>query len=118
MPIKDPIKKKRYHADYMKNVWYPKNRDRHIQAVTSLKRKLSLFIFEYKKESVCKDCGFSGKEYPQVLEFDHLGDKDFSIGEFSSHILGMDTLKKEISKCDLVCANCHRIRTVNRTNQR
>ena len=114
MPIKDPLRRKLYHAEYMKNVWYPKNRNRHIQAVTSLKRKLSLFVSEYKRGSKCKDCGLSGKDYPQVLEFDHLGDKKFSVGGFSRYILGMDTLKREMAKCDLVCANCHRIRTVKR----
>ncbi len=114
MVIKDQIKRKEYQANYMKNVWYPKNKEKHIEAVKALKKKLTLFIQDYKESRNCKDCGFSGSAYPQVLEFDHLRDKKFSIGEFVHSILSLETLKQEIAKCDLVCANCHRIRTVKR----
>ncbi len=114
MPLKDIKKRSEYHKQYMKTVWYPKNKVKHIGYVKRLKKNLSNYIESYKKCRKCKDCGFSGEKYPQVLEFNHLGGKKFEIASFVQHILSLEKLKKEISKCDLVCANCHRIRTVRR----
>lgn len=67
-------------------------------------------LSEYLEGKICLDCGNSDK---RVLEFDHLRDKKFNISESFNH----HTWKKisiEISKCDIVCANCHRIRTIER----
>jgi hypothetical protein len=71
MPHKDPDKQKAYHAKYMKEVWYPKNKEKHISFVRRNKDRVSKFIEEYKKERSCVDCGFPGKEFPYVLDFDH-----------------------------------------------
>ncbi len=98
----------------MREVWYPKNRSKHIGYVKNLKEKLASFIEDYKKTRVCMDCGFKGSKCPQVLEFDHLRDKKFEISLHKRYILSLDRLKEEIEKCELVCANCHRIRTVQR----
>lgn len=57
----------------------------------------------------CKDCGYCG--HPDALEFDHLRDKKFTIAEGRRNV---DKLLEEIEKCEVVCANCHRIRTANR----
>ena len=66
------------------------------------------------KESGCVDCGLVLPDYPEVFEFDHVRP-----GKVKSVALWMtsgteDDLRAEISRCDVVCANCHRIRTVNR----
>lgn len=59
------------------------------------------------KAAPCADCGVS---YPTcVMDFDHQGDKEFSIG--ASMTKSRAALQREIDKCELVCANCHRIRT-------
>lgn len=59
------------------------------------------------------DCGESD---PIVLEFDHRpGEiKLFSIGENGRLGYGIETLKAEMAKCDIRCANCHRRVTVAR----
>lgn len=56
----------------------------------------------------CFDC--KGTFPPYVMEFDHRdpSTKKFTIG---SSKFGRKDFKDELSKCDLVCANCHRIRT-------
>jgi hypothetical protein len=57
----------------------------------------------------CLDCGTTDT---RVLEFDHVrGEKLFNIGGIRK---GMKALEEEIAKCDVVCANCHRIRTYDR----
>ena len=64
--------------------------------------------------SSCKDC----KTYdPRVLEFDHLKDKSFNVSRaVSGSTRSWETILAEIKKCDIVCANCHRIRTQERGN--
>ena len=46
------------------------------------------------------------------MDFDHLRDKKFNI----SNSMGMPeaALLAEIAKCEVVCSNCHRIRTEKR----
>lgn len=64
-----------------------------------------------KKAAPCKDCG--GTFPPVCMDFDHLGDKSFEIAKHYARV-GIKRLEQEIAKCDLVCANCHRIRTFSR----
>jgi len=69
----------------------------------------------FKGSEPCADCG--GVFPPECMDFDHVrGTKLFSIGwrMAGSHL----TLQREIEKCDLVCANCHRIRGVTRRDGR
>jgi hypothetical protein len=58
------------------------------------------------KGGCCVLCGYN--KCIQALEFHHLdpNEKDFTISETNS--IGWEKLKKEIDKCILVCANCHR----------
>lgn len=71
------------------------------------------FIIGLKRKP-CLDCG---GVYPvQVMDFDHrpeAGPKRFQVssGAFKH---SRESVLAEIAKCDLVCANCHRVRTVRR----
>lgn len=59
----------------------------------------------------CADCGLSGPA--EALTFDHVrGEKRFDIGQ--SWNQGRTRLEEEIAKCEIVCANCHNIRTKRR----
>lgn len=58
----------------------------------------------------CKDCG---EDDLRVLEFDHLGDKLFSMAKIV-YRTSPAKIREEIAKCDVVCANCHRKRTYGR----
>lgn len=73
------------------------------------RNKIRAYIQDYKQSHSCKDCG---ENYPYwMMDFDHLGDKEFNIGSFQSKISTIEMVQKEIEKCDVVCANCHRNRT-------
>src|ERR1700740_2047870 len=114
MPLKDPVKRKKYHAQYMKEVWYPKNKKKHVSYVKKNKQRIAEFLNQYKRIHQCVDCGFSGKQYPYVLDFDHLPNKlakRFNVGSWSHSVLSIEAVAREMEKCELVCANCHRIRT-------
>lgn len=67
-----------------------------------------------KMEAGCMDCGLKPK-YSQVLEFDHRPDEE-KLFHISDRMMSgtIDDLLAEIAKCDVVCANCHRIRTVEK----
>lgn len=60
------------------------------------------------KRRPCSDCQ---RVFPPcAMDFDHVrGVKHFTISEYKQ--AKWETLAAEIAKCDLVCANCHRIRT-------
>lgn len=68
---------------------------------------------ENKREAVkymggsCKACGFN--KYDGALEFHHLNpeEKDFNFSHFNRSL--SDEIKKELDKCVLLCANCHRM---------
>lgn len=63
------------------------------------------------KGAPCTDCGETF--HPDAMEFDHVrGEKWRNISRLTS--ASVDTIRKEIAKCDLVCANCHRVRTATR----
>ena len=61
------------------------------------------------KNVPCADCG--GRFDPVCMDFDHRpGEvKLFDVSQAKSHAL--DEVIAEIAKCDVVCANCHRLRT-------
>lgn len=64
-------------------------------------------------KAVCTDCANSD---PRVLEFDHLPghEKLHEISKLLSGGYSWATIEDEIKKCEVVCANCHRIRTIER----
>lgn len=65
--------------------------------------------------SGCADCGVWGPA--EVLSFDHVrGEKQFDIG--SRWDVSRAAADEEISKCEIVCHNCHAIRTAKRQTER
>jgi len=71
------------------------------------------YIQEYKQSRPCADCK---EDYPYYMkDFDHLGGKLFTLSKYKNYTTDLNIIKEEISKCDVVCANCHRIRTYSRS---
>jgi len=82
-----------------------------LHRIRKWKQERRTLINSYK-EVPCVDCG---GQYPYyVMQFDHLGNKLFSIAKAVSRNLSLDSILSEIKKCDVVCANCHAIRTFER----
>lgn len=63
---------------------------------------------EYFRTHPCVDCG---EDDPIVLDFDHQRDKTMSISEMVCGGYAWETILKEIEKCVVRCANCHRRKT-------
>ena len=66
-----------------------------------------------KVRSRCSDCGQRVPFY--AIDLDHLGDKRFAARDTCSRAMTVAGLVRELRKCQAVCANCHRLRSVLRT---
>lgn len=97
-----------------KRAHYVANRQRYIALATRRKAALmaerTAFLVEFLRTRPCIDCGESD---PIVLEFDHVGQKEFTIAAGIRRRTWQAVLD-EIAKCEVVCANCHRRRTALR----
>lgn len=94
MPIKDKYVRTEYQRE-----WARRRRERN--------RKL---VQDYKVEKGCADCGYNG--HHAALEFDHISDNKV---QNVATLMGKEkALWEEIAKCEVVCSNCHSIRTWNR----
>ena len=93
---------KKYYKDKAKRNWQP--------IIDDNQRKIKKLL----QSSSCKDCG---EKNWLVLEFDHLPQftKSFNISTGMKNFRWEKVLT-EIKKCDIVCANCHRLRTQKRSN--
>jgi hypothetical protein len=67
-----------------------------------------------KLASGCVDCGY--RDHPEALDFDHRPGttKRSTIGQGVSPTWRWDVIEAEMAKCDIRCANCHRIMTATR----
>ena len=67
------------------------------------------------KDKPCMDCG--QVFHHCAMDFDHRSNeiKLFAIAQGKHH--SEEKLRAEIAKCDVVCANCHRVRTWKKGHQ-
>lgn len=87
---------------------YAKNREAHMARNLATRKRKREWI-RGQKDVPCMDCG---NRYPYyVMQFDHRDPtlKSFTLAKFDA--CSWKSLKNEVAKCDVVCANCHAIRT-------
>jgi hypothetical protein len=112
MPYKDKEKQRAAARE-----WARRNKDNTNFHRTNARRKSRDIVQSIKEKTPCADCG---QHYPYfVMDFDHREDVDklahvaTMVGKNAAHKKVME----EIDKCDVVCANCHRIRTARRAGR-
>lgn len=92
--------------------YYAENQAVHCKAVTARNRKwkaeLRALVLAYLAVHPCVDCGCTDV---RVLEFDHQREKDRDICRMIRAANSWDRVRREIDKCEVRCANCHRIRS-------
>tara|TARA_R100000655_G_scaffold23626_1_gene47588 strand:- start:1435 stop:1836 length:402 start_codon:yes stop_codon:yes gene_type:complete len=73
-------------------------------------RKNRKYLQDYKLEKGCNKCGY--KKHHAALEFNHL-DPKLKSGTIAAHVTNwsLKKLMNEVNKCEVLCANCHRIHT-------
>lgn len=77
-----------------------------------IKKDINQKVIYEAKNVPCMDCGISYPPY--VMDFDHRPG-EVKLKKLSAmYGASLDLVSEEISKCDVVCANCHRERTFQR----
>jgi hypothetical protein len=97
-------------AHYKKNphVTFARNKRRKAQIKPAIRKKIREHL-----SNGCIDCG---EKDLIVLEFDHVADKKYSIGYMLRSTFSVEAVEKEIAKCVVRCANCHRRKTAKDFN--
>jgi lysyl-tRNA synthetase class I len=81
-------------------------------SVAKQKAYLARYIQELKSNTPCMDCKLIYPYY--VMDFDHVrGQKHANVMELIK-TLSKKKIDEEIAKCEIVCSNCHRVRTYMR----
>lgn len=107
----DPVRAKETDRRYRE-----RNKEYYRELRGYRRQKLKEHVRKFK-DKPCADCGNSYPYY--VMDFDHRPGtiKLFEIADYlATHVVSTyDKLDAEIAKCDVVCANCHRIRSHKRS---
>jgi hypothetical protein len=79
------------------------------------RRNIRIEFINWLKSAPCTDCGKCF--HPHVMDFDHIQPKKGrknAVGCMVYRCVTEEEIFNEILKCQLVCSNCHRIRTIKR----
>jgi formate-dependent nitrite reductase cytochrome c552 subunit len=90
--------------------YYWAHRNQEIARVRLRQNATLKFLRELRRRP-CTDCGETFA--PWVMHFDHRDPKtkSFALTTGRSLLMSRANLLEEIAKCDIVCANCHAVRT-------
>lgn len=93
---------------------YANNKQDYQESRTKSRIVLREYVLEYLSQHPCIDCPESD---PVCLDFDHVsGDKTRNISDMIHAGVSVETLKLEMEKCVIRCANCHRKKTAKDFN--
>lgn len=91
---------------------YQRFSDRYKRVAKERHTQLKAMLNE-EKNKPCADCG--ARYPPYAMDFDHVrGEKFRDVSEMFRRRFAWSKIKAEIDKCELVCATCHRLRTLAR----
>jgi hypothetical protein len=105
MPYKDPEFKKAYHKEHSRK-YYEKNKEK-VKASSAATRARGKEKWDLYKGSL--HCARCPEEHIACMDFHHIdpSEKEYEVSKLVSN--GMYTKAyKEIKKCIVLCANCHR----------
>lgn len=87
--------------------YYAANKQEYIARSEERKQLLAIYLIK-KLEAGCATCT---EKDVVVLDFDHLSNKESGIAELVKIGASIKTIDAEITKCQVLCANCHRRKT-------
>lgn len=90
--------------------YYWRNRDLEIQRVRARQADMVELLRDVRRVP-CKDCGGTFK--PHQMDFDHRDPamKSFNVMAGRAMLMATSKVLAEVAKCDVVCVNCHRLRS-------
>ena len=93
---------------------YERNKAQIIQRQKERRQRIVEWIIGLKKDQPCTDCGqvyhFAAMHYDHLPGATKLG----TIREMAYRYADKQKILDEIAKCELVCSNCHAVRTYER----
>jgi len=89
-----------------------KHRREYLIRYTTRQRRNFKEILVAESGGVCLDC--TRKYPPFMFDFDHRDSATKVMALSQSRTRSLKKLRDEAKKCDLVCSNCHRLRTHKR----
>jgi hypothetical protein len=105
-------------AEYNRR-WYDENRLAHMEDVRRNSARYIEEALEVVRKHKSQPCGECGRRFPPVcMDFDHVRGEKVDIVSRLRGYVSMERLLEEIAKCEVVCANCHRVRTTRRVRAR
>ncbi len=106
MPFKDKEKRKLYRRE-----WYSKNKQSEKKYVSKRKFRIRNWFVNYRKSLICFKCG---EDNPVTIDFHHKDEKKMNITKMVSEGYSIAKIIQEMSKCEVLCANCHRKVHINK----
>ena len=106
MAFKDAEERRAYFREYNKG-WYQRHKERLLEERRRHNIEMREWLRRYKGQLCCINCG---ENHPACIQFHHRDrtDKSFTIGSIVGRThTSFRRLEKEISKCDILCGNCH-----------
>lgn len=87
--------------------WHYRNVDWNAERTSKRRAELRAWINDYKRARGCKRCGLDD---PSCLDLHHVDqdEKEMAVGTMVTYGYGKEKLRSELSKCEVLCANCHR----------
>lgn len=89
--------------------WYLENKQSLIDKQRIKRNEIrSWFRAEILSKAKCLKCG---ENHPAAMDFHHRvpSEKEAPLGEMIAKKYSREKILAEIAKCDVLCANCHRI---------
>lgn len=96
-------------AEYERNRYKNGDRKRKEQNRANTVARRRQFLWDLLSKSACLVCGETD---PLVLEFDHRDPAEKSYEISDMFYLSQIKIQEEIDKCNILCCNCHRRRTI------
>lgn len=69
-------------------------------------QRLRAWTRTYKREHGCRRCD---AEDPRCLQFHHVDEKRATVSSLISDSASVATVREEVDRCTVLCANCHRM---------
>ena len=94
------------HKQFRKD-HYETNKVSEKKRIYDRRRELAMWFNEYKKTLKCECCQ---ENHPSCIEFHHTNpkEKEINVSECTSDGWSKERIMKEVAKCRVLCANCHR----------
>jgi len=106
MPYKDKEKQKLKNREYQR-LHYQRKKDYYKLKAAERQQKIREWLFDLKSTLKCNRCS---EDDFVCLDFHHIDPKEKEIGISEAIRQGWakDRILKEVDKCEVLCANCHR----------